>query len=157
MYGGGNNGLMGVLASEVLAAGGEVLGVIPKALVEKEVAKWDCSELVVVDTMHQRKAMMAAEADAFLSLPGGIGTLEEMFETWAWRQLGYHNKPMGLLNVAGCYDGLLQFLDQCANNGFIGQAQQEQLLVDNDTERLLSQLITQAGLGVTLPQLGEAL
>ncbi len=155
VYGGGNNGLMGVVASAVLDSGGEVLGVIPRALVNLEVAKTDCTELVIVDTMHERKAIMAAQADAFLSLPGGIGTLEEMFETWVWRQLGYHNKPMGLLNVAGCYDALLGFLNQSVNNGFMGSAQQSLMTVDSDAKRLLQELMNQAGFGTTQPTLAQ--
>ena len=111
VYGGGRNGLMGVVAQATLAAGGRVIGVIPQALVDKEAANTDCTELHVVQTMHERKQMMAERADAFLALPGGIGTFEELFEVWTWRQLGYHDKPIGLLNVAGYYDPLLQFMN----------------------------------------------
>jgi uncharacterized protein (TIGR00730 family) len=106
VYGGGRNGLMGIVADSTLQAGGRVVGVIPKALVEKEWAHHGCSELHVVDTMHERKRLMAERADAFVALPGGIGTFEEFFEVWTWRQLGYHDKPVGLLNVGGYYDGL---------------------------------------------------
>jgi uncharacterized protein (TIGR00730 family) len=101
VYGGGNNGLMGVVADATLAAGGRVVGIIPKALVDREWAQADCTELHVVDTMHERKRLMAERADAFLALPGGIGTFEELFEVWTWRQLGYHDKPVGLLNAGG--------------------------------------------------------
>ena len=101
VYGGGRNGLMGVVAEATRQAGGRVLGVIPQALVDKEQANHACDELHIVQTMHQRKALMAERCDAFLALPGGIGTFEELFEVWTWRQLGYHDKPVGLLNVAG--------------------------------------------------------
>ena len=110
VYGGGNNGLMGVVADATLESGGRVIGVIPKALVEREFAKLDCTELHVVDSMHDRKRMMAERADAFLALPGGIGTFEELFEVWTWRQLGYHDKPIGLLNAGEYYGPLLTFL-----------------------------------------------
>ena len=107
VYGGGHNGLMGALADATLEAGGRVVGIIPQALVDKEYAHRGCTELRIVADMHERKHMMAERADAFLALPGGIGTLEEFFEVWTWRQLGYHNKPVGLLNLAGYYDSLL--------------------------------------------------
>ena len=110
VYGGGNNGMMGVVADATLAAGGRVVGVIPQTLVEREFAKLDCTELHVVDNMHQRKQMMAQRCDAFLALPGGIGTFEELFEAWTWRQLGYHDKPLGLLDAGGYYRPLLDFL-----------------------------------------------
>ena len=112
VYGGGNNGLMGMVADATLAAGGRVVGVIPHALVEREWAKRDCTELHVVDNMHERKRMMAERADAFLALPGGIGTFEEFFEVWTWRQLGYHDKPVGLLDPAATTTPLLAFLRQ---------------------------------------------
>ena len=104
VYGGGHNGLMGMMADACLQAGGRVVGVIPKALVEKEWAHSGCSELHVVENMHERKSLMAERADAFLAMPGGIGTFEEFFEVWTWRQLGYHDKPVGLLNIQGYYD-----------------------------------------------------
>jgi uncharacterized protein (TIGR00730 family) len=119
VYGGGNAGLMGVVARATLAAGGTVYGVIPKALMERECALTTCTELHVVDTMHERKAMMADRADAFLALPGGVGTFEELFEVWAWRQLGYHSKPLGLLNTAGYYDALLTFMAQTVDAEFV--------------------------------------
>ena len=112
VYGGGKAGLMGTVADATLKAGGRVVGVIPKALVEKEWAHHGCTELHIVDTMHDRTRMMAERADAFLALPGGIGTFEELFEVWTWRQLGYHDKPIGILNTAGYYDPLLGFLRQ---------------------------------------------
>jgi len=120
VYGGGNNGLMGVMADATLAAGGQVIGVIPRALVEKEYAKRDCTELHIVENMHDRKRMMAERADAFLALPGGIGTLEEFFEVWTWRQLGYHDKPIGLLDWGGYYAHLRAFLRTGVEEGFMG-------------------------------------
>ena len=119
VYGGGHHGLMGVVADATLAAGGRVVGVIPKALVDKEWAHQGCTELHVVSTMHERKRIMAERADAFLALPGGIGTLEEFFEVWTWRQLGYHDKPVGLLNQGGYYDPLLAFLTASVSHGFM--------------------------------------
>jgi len=123
VYGGGRTGLMGLVAEATRTAGGRVVGVIPKALVDKELANPLCDELHVVDTMHERKAMMAQRSDAFLALPGGIGTFEELFEIWTWRQLGYHDKPVGLLNVAGYYDTLLEFLARSVREGFMGEWQ----------------------------------
>jgi uncharacterized protein (TIGR00730 family) len=145
VYGGGNNGLMGVVADATLQAGGRVVGVIPKALVEREFAKLDCTELHVVDTMHDRKRMMAERADAFLALPGGIGTFEELFEVWTWRQLGYHDKPIGLLDAAGYYGPLLDFLRSSVAHGFMGDWQMELLRVDSDPARLLQQLAQRSG------------
>ena len=119
VYGGGRLGLMGAVADAALAHGGEVIGVIPGALVEKEVAHTGLTELRVVASMHDRKAAMADLADGFLALPGGIGTLEEFFEIWTWGQLGLHHKPFGLLNVAGFFDPLLAFLDQLTEQRFV--------------------------------------
>ena len=147
VYGGGHNGLMGLLADATLASGGRVVGIIPKALVEREWAHKGCSELHVVDTMHERKRMMAERADAFVALPGGIGTFEEFFEVWTWRQLGYHDKPVGLLNVDGYYDGLLSFVASSVEQQFMGPWQTELVRVGTDWERLLPELV-QAG-GVT--------
>lgn len=146
VYGGGNNGLMGTVAQATLAAGGRVVGVIPKALVEKEWANHNCTELHVVDTMHERKRLMAEHADAFLALPGGIGTFEELFEVWTWRQLGYHDKPIGLLNLGGYYDGLLQFLRSTVQQQFMGEWQMDLVRVDSDATRLLPDLVQAAGL-----------
>jgi uncharacterized protein (TIGR00730 family) len=140
VYGGGNNGLMGVVADATLEAGGRVIGVIPKALVEREFAKLDCTELHVVDTMHDRKRMMAERADAFLALPGGIGTFEELFEVWTWRQLGYHDKPIGLLDAAGYFAPLLAFLRTSVDHGFMNDWQMGLLRVDSDAAALLAQL-----------------
>lgn len=146
VYGGGCNGLMGTVAESTLEAGGRVVGVIPKALVEKEWANHRCTELHVVDTMHERKRLMAEHADAFLALPGGIGTFEEFFEVWTWRQLGYHDKPVGLLNIEGYYDGLLQFLHGAVQQQFLGDWQMELVRVEADPLRLLPDLVQAAGL-----------
>ena len=147
VYGGGNAGLMGVVARATLTAGGTVYGVIPKALMERECALTTCTELHVVDTMHERKAMMADRADAFLALPGGVGTFEELFEVWAWRQLGYHSKPLGLLNTAGYYDTLLTFMAQTVDAEFVGAWQMNLLHTDSSPARLLPNLVQQAGFG----------
>ena len=144
VYGGGNNGLMGILADATLAAGGRVVGVIPHALVEKEWAKLDCTELHVVDNMHDRKRMMAERADAFLALPGGIGTLEEFFEAWTWRQLGYHDKPIGLLNSSGYYAQLLGFIDSSVRHGFMSQWLVDLVHVGSSAQDLLPRLVEAA-------------
>ncbi|MGS5086972.1 LOG family protein [Hydrogenophaga sp. A37] len=146
VYGGGRNGLMGIVADATMAAGGRVVGIIPKALVEKEWAHHGCSELHVVDNMHERKRLMAEHADAFLALPGGIGTLEEFFEVWTWRQLGYHDKPVGLLNLGGYYDSLMVFLRASVQQQFMGDWQMELIRVDADAARLLPDLVQAAGL-----------
>ncbi len=149
VYGGGNNGLMGVVADATLEAGGRVVGVIPKALVEREFAKLDCTELHVVDSMHDRKRMMAERADGFLALPGGIGTFEELFEVWTWRQLGYHNKPIGLLNALDYYTPLLAFLRSSVSHGFMSDWQMGLLRVDSDPAALLSLMASDSGAGAT--------
>ena len=146
VYGGGHNGLMGLLADATLAAGGRVVGIIPKALVEREWAHRGCSELHVVDTMHERKRMMAERADAFLALPGGIGTFEEFFEVWTWRQLGYHDKPVGLLNADGYYDGLLGFMRTSVDQQFMGPWQMELIRVGTDWQQLLPELVQAGGI-----------
>ena len=146
VYGGGNNGLMGVVADATQAAGGRVVGVIPHALAEKEFARHACDELHMVDTMHQRKHMMAERADAFLALPGGIGTFEELFEVWTWRQLGFHNKPIGLLNVAQYYDGLTQFMQHTISQGFVADWQMDFIQQSSHVNELLVQLVQAAGL-----------
>ena len=140
VYGGGRAGLMGTLADATLAAGGRVFGVIPQTLMSREVGHTGLSELRVVETMHERKQLMAGAADVFIALPGGIGTFEELFEVWTWRQLGYHDKPVGLLNVAGYYDGLLNFLDHSLNSGLLSAEQRELLQVDTDAAALLQRL-----------------
>ena len=145
VYGGGNNGLMGLVAAATLEAGGRVVGVIPKALVEKEWANNACTELHVVDTMHERKRLMAEKADAFVALPGGIGTFEEFFEVWTWRQLGYHDKPVGLLNTGGYYDALIRFLEQSVAQGFMSAWQMDLIRIGTDAPALLEQLVQAAG------------
>ncbi len=146
VYGGGRNGLMGIVADATLAAGGRVAGIIPKALVEKEWAHQGCTELHVVDTMHERKRLMADRADAFLALPGGIGTFEEFFEVWTWRQLGYHDKPVGLLNVAGYYDGLMAFMRTGVQQQFMNDWQMDLIRVGDDISTLLPELVQAAGM-----------
>jgi hypothetical protein len=146
VYGGGKSGLMGVVADATLQAGGRVVGVIPTSLVERELAHRGCSELHVVDTMHERKRLMAERADAFLALPGGIGTLEELFEVWTWRQLGYHDKPIGLLNVDHYYDALLEFLGTSVRQGFMSPALMELVRTGTDPVQLLPALVQAAGL-----------
>jgi hypothetical protein len=129
VYGGGRLGLMGVVAEAVLGAGGEAYGVIPQALIDLEVAHTGLTELHVVSNMHERKALMTELCDAFVCLPGGIGTLDELFEAWSWNALGYHAKPFCLLNVAGFWDGLDRFMDNVAAGGFLSPARRGQLLV----------------------------
>ena len=148
VYGGGHNGLMGMMADACLQAGGRVVGVIPKALVEKEWAHSGCSELHVVENMHERKSLMAERADAFLAMPGGIGTFEEFFEVWTWRQLGYHDKPVGLLNIQGYYDNLLAFLSTSVQQGFMNAEQMQLIRSGTNTESLLKSLVTEAGLAL---------
>jgi len=150
VYGGGKTGLMGTVAEATRAAGGRVVGVIPKALVDRELANRLCDELHVVDTMHERKAMMAERSDAFLALAGGIGTLEELFEIWTWRQLGYHDKPVGILNTAGYYDGMLDFLAGSVRSGFMGEWQMELVRTGTEAAPLL------AALRVALPSHPQA-
>jgi hypothetical protein len=140
VYGGGNVGLMGVLADAVLAGGGEVIGVIPEALVRKEVAHTGLSELRVVHSMHERKAEMAELADAFIALPGGMGTLEELFEILTWAQLGLHAKPCGLLDVRGYFERLLAFLDHVVAQDFLREEHRGLLVTDDEAERLLDAL-----------------
>jgi uncharacterized protein (TIGR00730 family) len=154
VYGGGRNGLMGLVAEATLAAGGTVVGIIPTALVEKEWAHHGCTELHVVDTMHERKRLMAERADAFLALPGGIGTLEELFEVWTWRQLGYHDKPIGLLNVDGYYDGLLAFLGQTVERQFLSDWQMDLIQTGSDPQALLERIVQEAGFAPA-PQLRD--
>jgi len=157
VYGGGHNGLMGTLADATLAAGGRVIGIIPKALVEKEWAHRGCTELHIVDNMHERKAMMAEHADAFLALPGGIGTMEEFFEVWTWRQLGYHDKPVGLLNMAGFYDSLLAFLDSAVQSGFMNDWQMDLVRTGTDAPALLQELVQAADASARTDQLRDVI
>jgi uncharacterized protein (TIGR00730 family) len=150
VYGGGRAGLMGEVADATLAAGGRVVGVIPQSLMQRELGHGGLSELHVVQTMHERKRLMAERSDAFLALPGGIGTLEELFEVWTWRQLGYHDKPVGLLNTEGYYDTLLAFVAAMAGEGFVPLAQRELLQVDAQPAPLLQRL-GQLAAGATAP------
>jgi uncharacterized protein (TIGR00730 family) len=140
VYGGGAIGLMGALADGVLAAGGHVIGVIPHALDTREVAHRGLSELRVVSSMHERKAQMADLADGFVALPGGIGTLEELFEIWTWAQLGIHLKPCALLNVNGFYTGLVSFLDHVVSEGFLKPVHRGALMVETCPQTLLSKM-----------------
>jgi hypothetical protein len=140
VYGGGNVGLMGILADEALARGCEVIGVIPRALAEREVAHAGITRLEIVESMHERKARMAELADAFLALPGGLGTLEELFEVWTWTQLGFHAKPCGLLDVAGYYAPLVGFLERSVAEGFLRPEHRSALLVGSDADALLDAL-----------------
>ena len=140
VYGGGNVGLMGVIADAALRAGGEVIGVIPRALQEKELGHGGCTELRVVGSMHERKQLMADLADGFIALPGGGGTLEELFETFTWLQLGFHTKPVGLLNVAGFFDQLLAFLRHVTAEQFLKPEHFDCLLVEADAAMLLARM-----------------
>ncbi|RAU22183.1 TIGR00730 family Rossman fold protein [Paramagnetospirillum kuznetsovii] len=140
VYGGGNVGLMGVIADAVLAAGGKVIGVIPEALMRWEVGHDALTELRVVASMHERKAMMAELADGFIAMAGGIGTLEELFEIWTWGQLGLHAKPLGFLDVAGYYGHLHAFLDHMANEGFVKPRHRDMVVVESDPGALLRRL-----------------
>ncbi len=140
VYGGGRLGLMGALAEGALGEGGEVVGVIPHAMVEREFAHTGCSELITVDTMHQRKAHFTDLADGFITLPGGIGTMDELFEALSWAQIGYHEKPVGLLNAFGYYDGLIEFLNRMADTGFVRATHREILQIAASLPELLDKL-----------------
>jgi len=137
VYGGASVGIMGAVADEVLRLGGEAVGVIPQALMRKELAHAGLTELHVTPSMHARKTLMAELADGFVALPGGIGTFEELFEVWTWGQLGFHRKPCGLLNVAGYYDGLITFLDHASGEQFIRGTHRAMLVVETDPAALL--------------------
>ncbi len=137
VYGGGKVGLMGVLADTALAAGGEVIGVMPQALVDREISHRGVTELRVVGSMHERKALMAELSDAFVAVPGGIGTLEELIEVYTWSQLGIHDKPCGVLNVRGYYDALATFLDHAVDAGFLRAQHRAVLTVAADPAELL--------------------
>jgi uncharacterized protein (TIGR00730 family) len=137
VYGGGHVGLMGIVADAVLANGGKAVGVIPRALWDREVGHRGLTEIHIVETMHERKAMMASLADAFVALPGGLGTLEEIFEVWTWAQLGIHDKPLGFLEVAGFYGPLLEFLDRGVDAGFVRAKYRGMAIVDSDPVALL--------------------
>ena len=138
VYGGAKVGLMGTLADAVLEKGGRAIGVIPKSLLEKEFSHPGLTTLHVVDSMHERKALMADISDGFIALPGGLGTLEELFEVLTWGQLGFHDKPCAMFNVAGYYDTIALFLDQAVEQQFIRPAHRSMLLIENDPAKLLS-------------------
>ena len=140
VYGGGRLGLMGLIADSVLELGGRVYGVIPTALVDLEVAHTGVTELHTVANMHERKAKMTDLADAFLALPGGIGTLDELFEAWSWNVLGYHAQPLCLLNVAGFWDGLIEFMDHATASGFLSAPRRKQMLVAQTPDEALKLL-----------------
>ena len=140
VYGAGNVGLMGVLADAALAAGGEVIGVIPQMLVDRELAHRRITALRIVTSMHERKALMAELSDAFVALPGGLGTFEELCEVLTWAQLGIHHKPVGCLNVQGYFDPLAKLLDHAVAEAFLRPEQRRVLIVENDGQKLLSQL-----------------
>jgi uncharacterized protein (TIGR00730 family) len=140
VYGGGNVGLMGLVADAVLAGGGEVIGVIPRRLIDRELAHRGITRLIAVDTMHERKQQMAELSDAFVALPGGIGTMEEFFEVYTWLQLGFHHKPVGLLNASGFYTALLEFLGHMQRERFLKRTILEKLYVGADFEILLDQM-----------------
>jgi uncharacterized protein (TIGR00730 family) len=141
VYGGGSGGLMGIVAEAALSCGARVIGIIPQSMVEREWANHQCTELHVVDNMHQRKHMMAQYSDAFLALPGGLGTLEELFEVWTWRQLDFHSKPLGLLNTNDYYQGLIDFIAHSVQQQFVSTSQRALLNVDSDPDALLARLI----------------
>ncbi|MBN6532848.1 TIGR00730 family Rossman fold protein [Acinetobacter pittii] len=142
IYGGGRSGLMGVVADSALKAGGRVVGIIPNALVDRELAHKGLTELYVVDNMHERKTQISEQADAFIALPGGAGTLEEIFEQWTWNQLGIHQKPCAFLNVGGFYDDLIKMIQGSVARGFSQSRFVDQLIVANDINEILTAFST---------------
>jgi hypothetical protein len=150
VYGGGKVGLMGTVADAARQAGARVTGVIPESLMQREVGHRDLDELIVVPSMHVRKQIMAERASAFVALPGGLGTFEELFEIWTWRQLGYHQCPIALLNTDGYYDALLDFIDSTVREQFVYDTQAQMLLVDSDPDALLDRVAR------ALPKRGDA-
>jgi len=151
VYGGGRLGLMGVVADAVLDAGGEAYGVIPQALINLEVAHTGLTELLIVDTMHERKAMMTDLTDAFVAIPGGIGTLDELFEAWSWNALGYHAKPFAILNVDGFWDSMIAFLDHVTASGFMSAARRAQMIEAEAIGEVIDRL--DAAIGATEPKM----
>jgi len=149
VYGGADVGLMGEIANTVLAHGGEVTGIIPQSLIDKEVGRQGLTKLHIVDSMHARKALMAELSDGFIALPGGLGTLEELFEVLTWSQLGFHNKPCGLLNIKQYYDGLSQFLDHAVSQQFVKPIHRDMLIKANNPSKLLDQMESYAPPQVT--------
>lgn len=140
VYGGGNVGLMGTVATSALDNGGKVIGVIPQSLIDRELAHLEVTELKVVQTMHERKAYMEQVSDAFIAIPGGFGTLDELFEIVTWAQLDFHKKPIGILNVDGYFDSLLQFMDHSVREGFVRPHHRDMIIVDTDADNLLARL-----------------
>jgi uncharacterized protein (TIGR00730 family) len=140
VYGGGKLGLMGALAAGALEAGGEVIGVIPEAMIAAEVANENCTELRIVATMHERKQAFTDLSDGFLTLPGGVGTMDELWEAVSWAQLGYHTKPVGLLNAFGFYDGLLEFNRRMGEVGFVRPAHRDIIMADSNLDALLQRM-----------------
>jgi uncharacterized protein (TIGR00730 family) len=145
VYGGGRLGLMGVVADAVISAGGEAYGVIPQALVDLEVAHTGLTELHLVPDMHSRKALMTELTDAFVAIPGGVGTFDELFEAWSWNALGYHAKPFAILNVDGFWDSMINFLDHVTVSGFMSPARRAQLLVADEIGDVIDQLAAATG------------
>lgn len=143
VFGGGRLGLMGIIADAVLQGGGKVYGVIPEMLKDHEVAHTGLTELHVVKSMHERKAKMTELTDGFVAIPGGIGTLDELFEAWTWKALGYHGKPIGLLNVNGYWDSLTVFLDNVAGHGFMSEARRKQLILSDNIDDILDKLTSE--------------
>jgi uncharacterized protein (TIGR00730 family) len=156
VYGGGDIGLMGVLADAVLAAGGEVVGVIPEFMLSTELGHGGVTRLEVVGSMHDRKARMAELADAFVALPGGIGTLEELFEIWTWAQLGLHQKPIGLLNLEGFFDHAIALIQHTVYEGFVKERTRDLLLVDDDPVALLHRIAGAAEIEAAAPAAATA-
>jgi uncharacterized protein (TIGR00730 family) len=154
VYGGGRLGLMGAIADAALEAGGEVIGVIPQALVDAEVAHRGCTELHVVRTMHERKQAFTDLSDGFVTLPGGTGTMDELWEAMSWAQIGYHAKPVGLLNVAGYYDGLIAFVAKMGEVGFLRPQHQSLLIVDDMLDGLLAKMAAHVP-ATTIGQIGS--
>ena len=148
VYGGGDVGLMGAAADAALSAGGEVIGVIPQDILDKEVGHGGVTELITVNSMHERKMKMASLADCFIALPGGIGTLEEIIEVLTWSQLGFHTKACGVLNVNGFFDPLLQLLDHMVEHRFLKQAHREQLLCADRAEDILASVLSHEGVSI---------
>lgn len=140
VYGGASSGVMGAVADGITAAGGDAVGIIPSDLLKKETPHSGLTELNVVDSMHERKALMAKLSDGFIALPGGLGTLEELFEVWTWAQLGFHGKPCALLNVRSYYSPLITFLDRAVEEGFLSAQHRSMLIVEEDPERLIAQM-----------------
>src|SRR5690606_20357807 len=137
VYGGGNIGLMGVIAGAMMEGGGKVTGIMPEFLMRREHADLEITKLILVQSMHERKAMMSELSNAFVILPGGIGTLEEFFEVWTWEQLRLHNKPIGVLNISGYYDDMIKFLDNSVEKSFLRKADRDLILIDDDPTKLL--------------------